>query len=432
MANLHKKITRRAALAGIGGLAAASLLSSLPGGAQVGFAQANQVMRPFEEKIPIKGKAGPGLKPFDPAMLRIMDRHGVPGAALAIAKNGKLVLAKGFGWADVTTGEPVQPDTLFGLASLSKGFTAVAILKLVEQRKLGLDEPVFDFLKHIRPPRGARVDPRLRKVTVRQCLNHSGGWDRAVIGDPVNWEPQICRAYRVRPPLSPIQFISFAMTLPLNFLPGTDAKYSNVGYILLGEAIAKVSGQSYERFVIDNVLKPMGITRARLHPRAGKYLSGESHRHLAGTLTTLPPMRLPMVDATGGWIASVVDVVRFLSNLDGSRGESVLSEKSRELMVEPPPKPLKPRPNGTYFGLGWDSVLKNDKAFGYFKDGSYQGMRTFMKRLPTGVNWALLYNASMEFDPLDMQTAASTVQAVRQLIENIGKYPDIDLFKEFE
>src|SRR5690348_10047421 len=137
MPGLNKKITRRAALAGIGGMAAASQLSSLPGGAQVGLAQANQVMRPFEEKIPIKGKAGPGLKPFDQAMLRIMDRHGVPGAALAIAKNGKLVLAKGYGWSNVTTGEPVQPDTLFGLASLSKGFTTVAILKLVEQGKLG-------------------------------------------------------------------------------------------------------------------------------------------------------------------------------------------------------------------------------------------------------------------------------------------------------
>jgi hypothetical protein len=160
-------------------------------------------------------------------------------------------------------------------------------------------------------------------------------------------------------------------------------------------------------------------------------MPAESHRHLAGTLTTLPPMRLPMVDATGGWSASVVDMVRFLTNLDGSRGKPVLSDKSRRLMLEPPPRPLKPRPNGTYFGLGWDSVLKKDKGFTYAKDGSYQGMRTFMKRLPTGVNWALLYNASMEFDPQDMETAASTVQEVRKLIEDVGKYPDIDLFKEF-
>ena len=154
-------------------------------------------------------------------------------------------------------------------------------------------------------------------------------------------------------------------------------------------------------------------------------------RCLAGTLIALPAMLLPMLNATGGWTASVVDLARFLTNLDVSRGKPVLTEKSWQMMVAPPPRPLKPRPDGTYFGLGWDSVLWNEKAFGYFKDGSYQGMRTFMKRLPTGVCWALLYNASMEFDPQDAQTAAATVQEVRQLVERFEKYPDVDLFKEY-
>jgi CubicO group peptidase (beta-lactamase class C family) len=275
------------------------------------------------------------------------------------------------------------------------------------------------------------MDPRLRGVTVRQCLNHSGGWDRTVRGDPINWEPQICRAFRVRPPLSAEQFLSFVMGLPLDFNPGTDAKYSNVGFVILGEIIARVGGQPYERFVLDNVLRPMGITRARLHPRGGKYLAAEALRYLAGTLIALPPMNLPMVNATGGWTCSAVDLARFLTNLDGSRGESVLAERTRKLMLEPPPRPIQPRANGTWFGLGWDSVQVQGEAFAYFKDGSYQGMRTYMKRLGTGVNWALLYNASMEFDPQDTQVATRTVQEVHHLIEGLGKYPDIDLFKEF-
>jgi N-acyl-D-amino-acid deacylase len=431
MTTHRKGITRRAALASIGGLAAVTQLGDLPGLGNGSVVQAQQPGRSFTKEIPIKGKAGSGLKPFDAAMLRIMERHGLPGAALAITKNGKLVLAKGYGWANVAGDVPIQPDTLFGLASLSKSLTAVGILKLVEQEKLGLDDPVFDYLKHIKAPRGARVDPRLRTVTIRQCLNHSGGWDRSIHGDPVNWEPQICRAYRVRPPLSPADFISFSMTLPLNFKPGTDAKYSNVGYILLGEVIAKVSGQSYERFLIDNVLKPMGIKRAGLHAFEGKYMAGEALRYLAGSFLVLPALLFPMISAAGGWSATVVDVARFLTNLDGSRGKAVLSEKTRKLMLEPPPKPLKPRANGTYFGLGWDSVLVKDKTFGYFKDGSYQGMRTFMKRLPNGVNWVLLYNASMEFDPQDTQIAGNTVQEVRKLVEGMGKHPDIDLFEEY-
>jgi N-acyl-D-amino-acid deacylase len=401
------------------------------GGLAVGEAPAQQPSRPPEAVIPVNGKAGPGMEPFDAAMLKIMDRHGVPGAALAIAKNGKLVLARGYGWANAATGDAVQPDTLFGLASLSKAFTTAATLKLVEQGKLRLDDRVFEILNDVRPPRGARVDPRLGVVTVRQCLNHSGGWDRAVHGDPVNWEPQICRAYRVRPPLLPRQFIEFTLTLPLNFDPGTDARYSNVGFILLGEVVAKVSGQSYERFVAENVQQPMGIRRARLHARNGQYLVGEALRYLTGTLIPLPAMLLPMVDATGGWSASVVDMARFLTNMDGSRGEPVLKETTRKVMLEQPPPPLKPRANGTWFGLGWDAVRIQGEAVTYYKEGSYQGMRTFMKRTPAGVNWALLYNASMEFDPQDMQIAASTVHEVRQLVEQFEKYPDIDLFKEY-
>jgi N-acyl-D-amino-acid deacylase len=415
-------LTRRAALAGLAGFSGLAA----PLGAE---AQAPP-QPPPDGALPTRGKAGPGLELFDAAMLKIMDRHGIPGAALSIAKDGRLVLAKGYGWANVAAGAAAEPDTLFGLASLSKSFTAVAVLKLVEQGKLGLDDRVLNFID-VKLPRGAREDPLLGQVTVRQCLNHSGGWDRAVSGDPLNWEPQICRAYRERPPLSPRQLISFIRTLPLNFKPGTEQKYSNVGYVLLGEVIARVSGQAYEAFIGEQVLRPMGVRRAGLHAFDGKYVAGEALRYLAGTLIALPAMLLPMVSAAGGWNGSVVDLARFLTNLDGSRGEPVLAERTRKLMLESPPSPLKPRANGTYFGLGWDSVIVNDKGFGYFKDGSYQGMRTFMKRLPTGVNWALVYNASMEFDPQDMQVAANTVHEVRQLVESIDKYPDIDLFKEY-
>jgi N-acyl-D-amino-acid deacylase len=427
-----KKLTRRAALAGlagVGGLTAAGPVPDIPGGATT--AQAQEPFRPPEEAIPITGKAGPGLEPFDAAMLKVMARHGVPGAALTIAKDGKLVLAKGYGWADVGKGGPVRPDTLFGLASLSKTITAVATLKLVDQGLLDLDDRVFAILKGLRPPPGKRVDPVLGDVTVRHCLNHSGGWDRNVNGDPINWEPQICRAFRLRPPLSARQLIQFTLGLPLDFVPGTDAIYSNVGYVILGEVIARVSKVPYERFVQENVLRPMGITRMRLHALDGRYLLGETLRYLAGSFIPLPAMRLPMVDSAGGWSASALDLARFLTNLDGSRGKPVLSEKTRQRMLQPPPAPLKPRANGTYFGLGWDSVLVKDKAVAYFKDGSWQGIRTFMKRLPTGVNWALLYNASMEFDPQDTQVVSRTIQEVHRLVEGIGKYPDIDLFKEF-
>jgi N-acyl-D-amino-acid deacylase len=418
------KPTRRAALstlASLGGLAAAGELNDA----------AAQEASTYQEKLPVSGKAGPGLEPFDATMKTIMDRHGVPGAALAIAKGGKLLCARAYGWSNVAKGLAAAPDTLFGLASVSKPITAVAVLKLAEEGKLKLDDPVFDILSYIKPPKGARVDPRLKEITVRHCLNHSGGWDRNTTGDPINWQPQICRMFGARPPLRPGQLISFVMGVPLNFKPGTDTRYSNTGYIILGEVVAKVSGQLYEQYVTDKILKPMGITKTRLTGFDGAYQAGEALRYLPGSWVALPAMLLPMINATGGWSSSVVDLARFLTNIDGSRGESVLSEKSRKLMLEQPPAPLRPRQNGTWVGLGWDSVLVNDKGTAYYKEGAYQGMRTFMKRLPNGVSWALVYNASMEFDPQDMRLAASTIREARELIERFEDYPDIDLFKEF-
>ncbi len=432
MTTPRNSITRRAALAGLAGVGGVTAVGQLDGLNGPAAAAAGPSGRPFEESVPIKGKAGAGLEPLDDAMLKIMDHHGIPGAALAIAKDGKLVLAKGYGWANVAAAEPVTPETRFGLASVSKTLTAVATLKLVERAKLGLDDRVFAILKEVKPPAGTRVDPRLADVTVRHCLNHSIGWDRGLTGDPINWEPQICRAYRVQPPLTPRQFLSFMLTQPLNFNPGSDAKYCNVGAVILGEIITKISGQPYDRFVIENVWKPVGVKKAALLGFAGKYEAGEAVRHLAGTLVPLPPALLPMVSASGGWSASVVDMARFLTNLDGSRGEPILGEKMRKAMVEAPPAPLKPREDGTWFGLGWDMAVVKDKEYGYIKDGSYQGMRTFMKRLPNGVNWVLLYNASMDFDPHDLQIATGTVQEVRKLIDGVNKHPDIDLFKEFE
>jgi N-acyl-D-amino-acid deacylase len=411
----------------LSGLGASLSAGVLPATAQ----RDDSPSRVLEEKIPVSGKSAPALQPFDTAMMKIMEHHGLPGAALAIMRDGKLRLAKGYGWADTHTSQVVEPDTLFGLASISKVITAVATMKLVDEGKIDLDSSVFGILAHIKPPAGARPDPRLADITVRQCLNHTGGWDRSLEGDPINWEPQICRAMKLRPPLSPRQFLSFVMSMPLNFAPGIVAIYSNIGYVILGEVIARVSGQSYAAYVAKNVCEPVGMKSTTLHPAAGKYLAGEAIRYLAGSLVGLPPMQLPMVDAAGGWSSSVVDVARLLTNLDGSRGKPILSEKARKLMLEPPPPPVLPRKDGTYFGLGWDSVFQDARGRGFFKEGRYQGMRTFMKRLTNGVSWVLLYNAGMEFDPQDLEIAAGTVHEVRKLIEKLDQFPDIDLFDEY-
>src|SRR5262245_42325947 len=87
--------------------------------------------QPPAVSYPATGKKGPGLEPLDSAVVTMMARHGIPGAALALAKDGKLVFARGYGWANLAAQELVQPNTLFGVASLSKTITAATVLKLV-------------------------------------------------------------------------------------------------------------------------------------------------------------------------------------------------------------------------------------------------------------------------------------------------------------
>ncbi len=195
----------------------------------------------YQRRIPVTGKAGPGLEAADEAMLAVLEKHGIPGGALAIVKDGKLVLARGYGWGNLATSAPVIPDATFGVASLSKTLTAVAVLKLVEEGKLKLDDRVIGLLSHLKPPPGARVDPRLGTVTVRQLLNHSGGWDRKKSGEPWAYSWQVSRRLRVPLPIGTDQLTRFMLGVRLDFTPGTELQYSNYGYILLGQVIEKVS-----------------------------------------------------------------------------------------------------------------------------------------------------------------------------------------------
>ncbi len=415
-------------------MAGAGAYNSLTGTYQKGPVQmptSPQVYRWPRGKFPITGKAGPGLESIDRVVQTIMTRHGIPGAALAMAKDGKLVYARGFGWADLTAALAVDPLTRFGLASLSKPITALAILWLIEHGMLGLDDRAFDILRDIEPPRGARVDPRLKKITIRQLLNHSGGWNRDRSGDPANWEARIANQLGVPMPVRDEQFISFMMGMPLDFEPGTEVHYSNVGYILLGRIVAKVSGRSYEEFVQEKVLAPAGVRGAFLSEGKRAYKNAEARNYLAGTSVLLPPMDLPMVRGAGGWTASAVDMVRFLTALDGSRGKALINEKTFKVMLAPPPPPLKPRPNGSHNGLGWPTVAITPQGFAYIHDGNFHGMRTFMKRSDRGVNWALLFNVSMQPDQADLRVIRQAIQEVRREVEGLGSYPDIDLFGSF-
>ena len=154
----------------------------------------------------------------------------------------------------------MKADSLFRIASISKSFTAVAVLKLVEEGKLSLDAKAFPLLG-IQPAVQSFVDPepRLRQITVRQLLQHTGGWDRDQSFDPMFRSERIARANLTPPPASSVAVIRYMLSRQLDFDPGARHAYSNFGYCVLGRLIEKVTGQKYEAYVREKILAPIGI-----------------------------------------------------------------------------------------------------------------------------------------------------------------------------
>ena len=180
--------------------------------------------------IPMTGTPVEGMASFDTIIPDLMSKWQIPGGAVAVVKDGRLVYARGYGWADVETNESVQPDSLFRIGSISKPITAVTILKLVEEGQLDLDAKVFELLDYLKPPDNATVvDSRINDITVRQLLYHSGGWDRELSFDPMFIPIQAAEAVDALAPASCETVIRYMLGQPLDFSPGSQYAYSNFG-----------------------------------------------------------------------------------------------------------------------------------------------------------------------------------------------------------
>ncbi|HXG47786.1 MAG TPA: serine hydrolase domain-containing protein [Methylomirabilota bacterium] len=321
--------------------------------------------------MPPPPPAFPGA--LDRAMQDYMARLETPGGALAVVKDRRLVHARGYGWASGEERLPVEPESLFRIASLSKPITAVAVLRLVEQGELSLETRPFELLKlHRLVPPGRHLDERWKAITVRQLLQHTAGWDREKSFDPMFRAIEIARALQVPAPATAHDVIRYMLGQPLDFDPGTRYAYSNFGYCLLGRVIEAATGLTYPRYVSQYVLQPIGITRMQLGAsRQSGRVPGEVRYYmprpsLAPSVFSdeqrqvQPPyggFHLEAMDAHGGWLASVVDLARFVAALDDFRHSPVLKEASLQIMIAPPDPPVARLANGrlaaTYYGCGW-------------------------------------------------------------------------------
>lgn len=386
---------------------------------------------------------------FDREVNSFMEARSVPGGALAVVKDRRLIYAKGYGWADRERKIPATPASLFRIASISKPITAVGVLKLVEEGRLSLDAKAFDIVR-AEPllKDGQQMDPRLVRITVRQLLQHTGGWDRDKSFDPMFRATRIAEATGTAAPAKPEAVIRYMLGEPLDFDPGQRYAYSNFGYCVLGRIIEVITGQPYEKFVQKRVLAPAGIR----HMRVGATLDdgqakGEVRYYtkdekLTDNIFSDGPRRvtwpyggfhLEAMDAHGGWIASTVDLARFAAALDDPNTSPLLKPETIRAMYAPP-EPLAWRDDAgkladAYYGCGW--MVRPHAASGranYWHSGSLPGTATLLVRRWDGLSWAVLFNQRSENSKLP---DGAIDPALHRAAAAVKEWPTHDLFESF-
>ncbi len=358
-----------------------------------------------------------------------MRKWSISGASVAVSVDGKLVYARGFGYADTVSREETQPYHKFRIASISKLITAIAIMRLAEEGKISLNDRVFGPDAILNDPYFSNPrDKRVYGITVAHLLSHEGGWSQRW-GDQMFMPVMISEKMGVKPPADTKTIVRFALDKRLHFTPGTGKAYSNLGFGILGLVIEKVSGISYEEYCRKAVLEPVGIfdmtlahnlksekapfevtyyTPADVPPKPSIYGTGEMVSPSYGG------NNIEALGGSGAWIATAPDLIRLMLAVDGFASHNdILTEESIQFMTD----------NGNgYAPVGWKTTVYNGT---WWRTGSFPGSAGVMKRQPDGIGWVVLFNSSAWNGP-EIYTSINNM--MYRVLAQVKHWPDRDLF----
>jgi CubicO group peptidase (beta-lactamase class C family) len=362
------------------------------------------VFYPADTAVPVSGPDVAGVQPFDAGVSALLKRWNIPGAAIAVAKNGKLILARGYGYSDFEDKQLMQPDFMFRIGSNSKVLTSIAILHLKDQGMIDLDTKFLNILAQYQVPAGG--DQRLREISIRDLLRHSGGWDRDRRGDPMSWQGKISQALHISMPVLCPDVIRYMMGQPLDFAPGTKQVYSNFGYCILGRVIEKISGEPYEIYVRDHMLATMDVHAVSIGyshdlsqrgPFEVKYYDYDR----APIVDSVFPdqgkatysyggFEILTIDAPGGWIGSPIDLTRVMTAIEGSRSASFLSPGTMTEFTADPGLPDWNTDPNYWYGLG---IFVGPGPQTWYHGGSISGTESQLLRDSNGYVWCIMTNS---------------------------------------
>jgi D-alanyl-D-alanine carboxypeptidase len=351
---------------------------------------------------------------IDSRVASFMTSYSMPGASIAISKDGKLVYRKGYGFANQATSEKVNVNHQFRVASVSKTITAVAVNKLIQDGRLALDAKVFGTGAVLGTDYGTQpYSANVLNITVRHMLQHTAGWRNVWPGDPAFAQPTMNHS----------QLIGWVLgNVPVTVAPGTQSQYSNFCYILLGRIIEKVSGKTYEQFVQQDILNSLGarstqlsgITEADRKPNEVKYYGQ------GGDIPFVYTDPWTRMDAAGGVITTPTDLVRMLCAVDSFNTKpDILNTTSLQTMTTTNSVSL-------YNGCGFYKDV--DQALGsqWYHFGSLPGCQALVLRTSKGYNVAFTVNSRFTNGNAALNAIATFVSAI--LTDNTIQWQNIDQF----
>jgi len=385
---------------------------------------------PFSFRLSNELSANPSMASVDSIITDFLTRKKIMGASVAITRDSKLIYAKGFGWADEEKGIRVEPKHVFRIASVSKLITAVTVMKLIEEGRIGINDQVFGrngilndsiYLNY--------KDKRIEKITVLNLLNHTPGWNNRK-EDPLFESMSIARKMNVKAPADIETIIRYYLQQDLSYDPGTKYCYSNFGYAVLGKVIEKVTGMDYEDYVQFAILHPLGIydmhigkssPEARSRNEVSYYVLGKDSRCYSvdgkGELGSqnYGGNNIELLGAAGGWVASAPELIKFIVAVDGfPEKPDILSDESIDLMTKAGRRTKKL--------IGWRGA---DGYGTWWRTGTLTGTSALIIRSRNGINWVVLMNTSTKRKSgIHNEMSKTMFNAVK----SVKQWPEYDLF----
>jgi CubicO group peptidase (beta-lactamase class C family) len=369
---------------------------------------------------------------LDDYVARALKEFEVPGLAIAVVKDGKVALAKGYGVRKLGESAPVDEQTLFGVASNTKAFTAAALAILVDEGKISWDDPV---IKHL--PGFQMYDPYVtREMTVRDLLTHRSGLGLGA-GDLLFFPPTTFTRDEI---VARLRYIKPASSFRSKYA------YDNVLYLVAGQVVAAVSGKSWDDFIKERIFAPLGMSASNtsvkdLRP-GGNFVS--PHQKVEGRLQPVPYMNIDNTAPAGSINSNVADMAKWvIAQLDqgainggrnggGENGDRRLfsQRQSREMwsaqtpmpVGNPPPQLSALRSNFTAYGLGWGlSDYRGYKVVSH--SGGLLGMVSRVRMIP---------DLKLGIVVLTNQEAGGAMEAISyHIIDHYMKAPGADWIGAF-